>query len=177
MKKTLTVFAVLAALAVAPAAMAQEKHAFGVIDMNRIMKETTAAKGIFTEVEAKRKEYETQIQKEGDKLAQLEKDIIGKKAKMSEAEFNTARTDFEDKIGNAQKMVQDRKSKFDTAVGGAVDTLRAEAAKITAAVAKERGYSAVVTQEAVVLAEPELDVTDEVVKRLNANLKKVPIKW
>ncbi len=177
MKKTFAVLALAVALLFTPAAHAAEPVAFGVIDMARVMKETDAAKAILAELEAKRKEYEGQIEKEGDSLSKLEKDIIAKKPKMSEEEFATARTDFEKKIGEAQKMVQERKVSFDKAFADAINKLRAEAAKYTAEVAKERGYAAVITQEAVVLAEPTLDVTDEVIKRLNKNVKKISIKW
>lgn len=178
MKKTFATIALAAALLAMPAVShAEQKYSFGVIDMTRVMKETDAAKGIFSALESKRSEYEKQIQKEGDTLAQLEKDIIAKKPKMNEEEFNKSRKDFEDKLVKAQKMVQERKQTLDKGMADGINKLRAEAAKITADVAKERGYASVLTQEAVVLAEPSLDVTDEVVKRLNAKVKKIDIKW
>lgn len=179
MKKTIVTLALAAALMIMPAVShaADANYTFGVIDMTRVMKETEAAKGIFSALEGKRSEYEKQIQKEGDTLAQLEKDIIAKKPKMSEEEFNKARKEFEDKLVKAQKMVQERKQTLDKGMADGINKLRAEAAKITADVAKERGYASVLTQEAVVLAEPSLDVTDEVVKRLNEKVKKIEIKW
>lgn len=178
MKKTFAIIALAAALLAMPAtAQADQKYTFGVIDMTRVMKETDAAKGIFSTLESKRDEYEKQIQKEGDTLQALEKDIIAKKSKMSEDEFNKARKDFEDKLVKAQKMVQERKQTLDKGMADGINKLRDEARKITADVAKERGYASVLTQEAVVLAEPSLDVTDEVVKRLNAKVKKIDIKW
>lgn len=146
MKKTFAVFMIAAALFFAPvASQAAEGVTLGVIDMTRVMKETEAAKGIFSALESKRSEYEKQIQKEGDTLAQLEKDIIAKKPKMSEEEFTKARKDFEDKLVKAQKMVQQRKQTIDRGMTDGVNKLRAEAAKITAEVAKERGYSVVLT--------------------------------
>ena len=179
MKNTFATLALAASLLVMPAVShaAEGNFTFGVIDMTRVMKETEAAKGIFTALESKRSEYEKQIQKEGDTLAQLEKDIVAKKSKMSEEEFNKSRKDFEDKLVKAQKMVQERKQTLDKGMADGINKLRKEAAEITADVAKERGYGSVLTQEAVVLAEPSLDVTDEVVKRLNAKVKKIDIKW
>lgn len=178
MKNKLTALALAAAMLAAPmTAHAADKAPFGVIDMARIMKESNAAQGIFKELETKRSEYEKQIKSQEDNLRKAEQDIIAKKAKMSEDEFNKSRKEFEDKLLAAQKMVQDRKQTLDKAYADSVGKLRAESAKITAAVAKERGYTAVITQDAVVLAEPELDVTDEVVKRLNASVKNIPIKW
>lgn len=179
MKKTIATLALAAALFALPVAAqaADANYSFGVIDMTRVMKETDAAKGIFAELESKRSEYEKQIQKEGDSLAQLEKDLVAKKPKMSEEEFNKARKDFEEKLIKAQKMVQERKQTLDKGMAEGINKLRGESAKITADVAKERGYSAVLTQEAVVLADPSFDVTDEVVKRLNAKVKKIDLKW
>lgn len=177
MKTTITALALAAALLAAPAAHAADKAPFGVIDMTRIMKESEAAQGISKALEAKRSEYEKQIKSQEDSLRKAEQDIIAKKSKMSEEEFDKARKGFEEKLLAAQKMVQERKQILDKAYVESVGKLRSESAKITAEVAKERGFSAVVTQDAVVLAEPELDVTDEVVKRLNKNVKSIPIKW
>lgn len=180
MKKTLATLTIAAAmLLAAPAATfaADGGSKIGVVDTTRIMKESDAAKGIFKELEAKRAEYEKQIKGQEDSLRKAEQDITAKKSKMSEDEFNKARKDFEEKLMSAQKMVQDRKKTLDDALAGAVNQLREKSAKITADIAKERGYDVVVTQDAVVLAQPELDVTDEVVKRLNADVKHIDIKW
>ncbi len=168
---------VLAAFLAGAPAQAAETLSFGVIDMSRVMKETDAAKGIFAELESKRGEYQKQVKKEEDSLRTAEQEIIKQKDKMSEEEFKKAKMSFEEKVFAAQKLVQERKKTLDDALNNSIDKLRAAAAKETAAVAKEKGYSAVFTQDAVMLAEPGLDLTDEVVKRLNANTKKIPIKW
>jgi Skp family chaperone for outer membrane proteins len=74
-------------------------------------------------------------------------------------------------------MVQEKKKTLDDAYGRSMGKLRAEAAKIIAEVAKERGYSAVFTQDAVIMAAEDLDMTDEVIARLNKNVKKIPVEW
>src|SRR5690554_4115315 len=119
MKKTIAALTLAAALLLAPAAFAED-NTFGVIDMTRVMKETDAAKGMLAEMEAKRKEYETQINKEGDALAKVRSDLSEKRSKMSEEEFDKANKDFEEKINKAQKMVQDRKEAFDKGLNDAV---------------------------------------------------------
>lgn len=179
MKPTFTRLMAVAALGfflVATSAQAAELS-FGVIDMSRVMKESDAAKGIFKELDSKRGEYQKQVQKEEDALRTAEQEILKQKDKMSEDEFKKARAGFEEKLIAAQKQVQTRKKTLDDALNTSIDKLRAAAAKETAAVAKEKGYAAVFTQDAVMLAEPGLDLTDEVVKRLNASTKKIPIQW
>ena len=150
---------------------------YGVIDMTRVMKETSAAKGIFNELESKRAEYQKQVQKEEDTLRTAEQEIIKQRSKLSEEEFNKKRREFEDQLMKAQKMVQERKEVLDSAFTSSMNKLRSEAAKIVAGVAKEKGYSTVFTNEAVILAEPSLDMTDEVVARLNKDVKSISVDW
>jgi len=173
--KILMFVAAISGLVLTAAPALAEKY--GVIDMTRVMKETSAAKGIFSELESKRAEYQKQVQKEEDTLRTAEQEIIKQRSKLSEEEFNKKRREFEDQLMKAQKMVQERKELLDNAFTSSMNKLRSEAAKIVAGVAKEKGYSTVFTNEAVILAEQSLDMTDEVVARLNKDVKSISVDW
>lgn len=178
-KNTLAAMAVLVMVGFgADAVYAQEASVkYGVVDMNRVMQATDAAKGILSDLEGKRKEYQTQIKKEEDTLNAAEKEIIKQKETLSAAEFDVKRGEFQKKLQNAQKMVQDKKRTLDEAFSASMGKLRTEAAKVIAEVAKERGYAAVFTADAVIMADDDLDMTKDVVERLNKNVKKIPVEW
>lgn len=168
----------LAFVCATPALAADESALkYGVVDMSKVIKEAEAAKGIFNELEGRRKEYQTQIKKEEDTLGAAEKEILKLKQKLSKEEFEKKAREFETKIVNAQKGVQERKKTLDAAYGSSMHKLRGEAAKIISEIAKERGYSAVFTQEAVIMASESLDMTEEVIVRLNKSVKKIPVEW
>lgn len=161
----------------APKPAAAVNYTYGVIDMSLVMRESDAAKGIISQLDGKRTEFQKEMQKEEDALRSAEEQIRATREKMSEEEFGKKRKEFEEKLIATQKKAQERKKMLDDAFGKSFEQLRDNAANITAAVAKERGLAAVLTQDAVILAAPHLDLTDEVMKRLNKDVKKIPVNF
>ncbi|MCE9508570.1 MAG: OmpH family outer membrane protein [Alphaproteobacteria bacterium] len=167
----------LAAPAFAADEPAPAAQTFGVIDMNKVMQITNVAKDIFSQMEVKRKEYQANISKEETSLRAAEQEILKQKDSLSKDEFEKKRKEFEEKVVNGQKLVQERKRILDQAFSSSMGNLRGEAIKIVAEVAKERNYSAVFTQDAVMISTPNLDMTDVVIERMNKQVKKIPIDW
>jgi Skp family chaperone for outer membrane proteins len=168
---------ILAAPAFAADEPASAASAFGVVDMNKVMQITDVAKDIFSQMEVKRKEYQTNISKEETSLRAAEQEILKQKDSLSKDEFDKKRKEFEEKVINGQKFVQERKRILDQAFSSSMGNLRGEAIKIVAEVAKERNYSAVFTQDAVMISTPSLDMTGVVIERMNKSVKKIPIDW
>jgi outer membrane protein len=150
---------------------------YGVVDMNKILQTADAAKGLFAELEAKRKEFQTQIAKEETALRTTEQEIIKQKEKLTKEQFEVKRKEFEGKVTAAQKTVQSRKETLDKAFAEAMGKLRVEILKVSADVAKEKGYNAVFSQEAMVLADQKMDITKEVIEGVNKSVKKIPVEW
>lgn len=189
MKKYQALMAVLAVMAIiyaAPSLAAEEAAAgaapaptlpIGVIDMGRILQATDAAKGIFTELEGKRKEYQAQIEKEEKTLRASEQEILKQKETLSKEEFDKKRKGFEEKLVSAQKMVQEKKRMLDQVYGDSMNKLRDRATEVIAQVAKEKGLAVVLTEDSVVLAVQSMSITEEVVSRMNKSVKKIPVEW
>jgi Skp family chaperone for outer membrane proteins len=167
----------LTAPAFAADAAAHAALTFGVIDMNKVLRDTDAAKDVFSQLEGKRKEYQTQISKEEDTLRAADQAIMKEKEKLSKEEFEKKRKEFEMKVVDAQKLVQERKSTLDRAFNSSMIQVRNAAAKIVAAVAKEKGYSTVFTNDAVMMSADELDMTTVVIERMNKDVKKMKVDW
>lgn len=172
-------FAVM--VAVAAPAFAEEpskpNFTYGVIDMNRVMKESKAAQGIFSELESKRTEYQKQVQKEGEDLQKTQGDILKQKATLKSDDFEAKRKEWEENANKKLEQAQERKKGLDTSLAAALNTWREKARAITEKLALERGYTAVFTQDAVVLANPSIDLTDQVVTQLNKDVSKISVKW
>lgn len=167
-----------ASLAVASAAVA-ETHPlnFAIVDMNKVMREATAGDQIRSELNAKSKQFHTELENQ-DKTLSAQKEALAKSREtMTEDAFEKKVKELQGKYGEAERLLQERRRTLDVASNTSRNKLLTEATKIIADIAKEKSYSAVFTQEAVLLAEPELDITDEVVKRMNASVKKIAIDW
>lgn len=169
---------VFAALGLSATAFA-ETHTvtYAIVDMNKVMREATAGEGIRTELNAKSKQFHTELENQ-DKSLSAEKEALAQKREgMSSEEFEKKVKELQNKYGNAERLLQERRRTLDVASNTSRNKLLTEATKIIADIAKQKGYATVFTQEAVLLAEPELDITDEVVKRMNTSVKKIAIDW
>jgi outer membrane protein len=150
---------------------------YAVVDMNRIMQTSDAAKDIAANVESKRKEYQAQITKIEEDLRSFETAVMKEKDKLTQEQLEKKRKEFESKMASAQKLVQEKKGILDQAFGQSMDKLRGEALKIVADKAREKKLTAVFAQEALVIVEKELDMTEVVLETLNDKVKKIPVVW
>lgn len=167
-----------AATSAAPApAAAATGLTFGVVDINKVLQTTDAAKDVFNQMEGKRKEYLAQISKEEDSLRSMQQELDKSKGTLSKEALEEKGKAFEEKYQQWQKLAQNRKEVLDLAFEDAMNQLRHKAAEIVATEAKQRHYSAVFTQNAVMMSTPDLDMTDAVIAQMNKEVKKIPIDW
>lgn len=168
----------LASLAASPAVYAEtHPRNFAIVDMNKVMREAAAGDQIRTELNAKSKQFHTELENQ-DKTLSAQKEALAKsRESMTEDAFEKKVKELQGKYGEAERLLQERRRTLDVVSNTSRNKLLTEATKLIADIAKEKGYSAVFTQEAVLLAEPDLDITDEVVKRMNNSVKKIAIDW
>jgi outer membrane protein len=150
---------------------------FGIVDMNKVMQTTDAAKDIFSQLDGKRKEYLAQISKQEDSLRALQQELDKQKGTLSKEALEVKRKAFEEKYQQWQKLAQNRKDVLDRAFESAMNKLREKAAEIVAAAAKQKHYSAVFTQNAVMMSTPDLDLTGGVIEEMNKTVKNIPVDW
>ena len=110
-------------------------------------------------------------------LRSQEQEFGKEKDTLSSAEAGKKQDEIKKRIYNFQKLTQEREKVFDRAYNELVNKMKNETVKIVADIAKKKGFSAVLTQDAVMLSLPEMDITDEVIARLNDTVKKIPIDW
>ena len=77
------------------------------------------------------------------------------------------------RVQKAEGILRDRKRALQFARLSTRDKITREAVKVIADLTKEKGYAAVFTQEAVILAAENLDITKEVVARLDSKVSKI----
>ena len=86
------------------------------------------------------------------------------------------RGEFEKKILETRKLVQERQISLEKAANKSLQTLRGEIFKIVADIAEEDGFTLVMSRQNVVLAEKSIDITERVMKRLNKSVKKIELE-
>lgn len=182
---------ILACLAVMPAAHATDtvvkKQAakpadsavivkgIGVVDVIALMRESKAAKSIEKQLNDRRKLYRDQLAAQEKKLQAAEDEFVKNRKALKPEEVDAKRKSFDKSVRELQQSAQKKRIAFDKAATSAVAKLQAKITEITATVAQEKKLQLVFTRDQVVVVEQSLDITGEVLTRLNKELPSVSI--
>lgn len=162
----------------APVAQGAEGDALtiGVVDFNVVLQKTSAAKSIKDQLEKKREAFTSTLASEQKDLQSAENELLKKRSTLSKEEFEKERQAFEKDIINVDSKLKDMRRQLDESMARAMGELRAESTKIIAEIAKEKELEMVLSQDAVVLAEKSMNITDLVVERMNKQVKNIKVK-
>lgn len=171
--------AVTVALAAPGVVQAQQKMptpVIGIIDVQRILEDSAAAKSIRPQMEKLRDDYEKDVKKRENDLRAAEQDLARQRTVLSPEAFNDRRKAFEKQAADAQRAVQTYKRRVDVAFANAMGEVRNALLKIAADMAKERQINVLLPKSFVVLSTKEFDITDEALGRLNKQLASVRVR-
>ncbi len=180
MLKSLSKFLIVMSFCVfSYAAHAQDVAAvnIGVVDTQAVLQTSKAGKHIQSQLDAKRQEYQKQISGKEDSLRAMEKSILDQKGSLSEEEFAKKRREFEKEVVATQKMVQSNKRSLEAGFARGLAKLRDEIRETISVVAQKRGYALVMSQDAVIIAAQQMDMTQDVITALDKNVSKIDIDW
>lgn len=174
---SIVVFSTAAAQAAdaAPAALPAVKVA--VVDIQRIMKDSLAAKDLKAQLEAKRNQYQAEIKAKEDKLKKEEEDLAKQKSVLAKDALTAKQKAFVDDINAVRKDVQDKRVKLDNGYKNALNEIQKVVQGIIDDLAKEKGFNLAIPNSQLVYAHRDFDISDEVLKRLDAKLPKVALKF
>jgi outer membrane protein len=163
----------LAVLAFPGAALAETSIA--VVDLQKVMTESTAARNILDQVQAYREKSQAEIGAVEEKLRNEQKVLAEGQNTMPAEEFKSKKESFEQSLGQTRNLVQEKKQTLDEAFSKSMGMLRDEVLKIVAGISEEKGYQIVLTRQNVVLVEKPFDITEEVMTRINASMTKASL--
>lgn len=175
MKTLLTLVA--ASILVLPMAAASAVEGVAVINIQDIMRDSLAAKSVKKKLEAKQKSFQNEMSKKEKALKSKEAAIAKQRGKVSAAEFEKQVKSFQDSAVKAQRDVSAKKAKLDKAFADSLATIQNTVVDITKGIAKERGLKVVTPTSQLLYADPSLDITQEVLAKLNKKLPSVKVKF
>ena len=181
--RILCLLSALAVLAAIRPAVAQQAQAptndivrFGVIDVQKILREAAATRAIRPQIEKLKDDYQARFKREEDALRAADKELQGKRALLSPEAFDQERREFQRRATELQRKVQAARRELDEALGGAMDVVQRAVGDIVTQLAKEQKIQFILHRPAVMLMDSRFDITDEVLKRLNVKLPSVGVK-
>jgi outer membrane protein len=170
--------ATLAVVAAPPAALAQvplPPATAAVIDYQRVMREAKAAESIRVQIEARRVRYQSEIAEEEQRLVEADRELARQRSVLSPEAFNERRKSFEEDVAEIQRMLQNRRQQLDDVAAMAMSEVREAVIQVVGELAEERGFNLVLPSANVLLFSPQIEITDEVLAKLDVNLPDVRV--
>jgi len=146
-----------------------------VLDVQRILREAKAMKNIRDQVSQLRKTYQGEIEKKQEELRKENEDLRRKRTILSPDAFDEERRKFDQKVAEVQRLVQTRNQQLDRANAEAVIEVQKVYNQIVVELANERSYGLIFRKSATVVVHPPIEVTPEVLARLDKRLPTVSV--
>jgi Skp family chaperone for outer membrane proteins len=164
------------AVAEAPAQGAiPQTYAF--VDMSQVMHKATAAKTVIDELNNRSEKIIADLSKKQQAIVSERDALTKQRGTLSKEEFMPKAKALEEKYDALLKSREESKNQFGQVERKALQDVRKVIGDVIEEVAQQHKYAAVFSRDAVIIGAKDLDITDEVIARMNASGKKVAVDW
>ena len=154
-----------------------EPVSLAVVDFRGVLAKSEAARNIRSTVDEKRQELRKYFLEVENSLRDEQKDLSKKRSIMTAEAFEQRARNLKEKAQSAQKLAQTSNQKLKKSFDQAMDKVQKELLRIVAEVAEETGVGVVLFRSAIVIAVKKLDISKEVLQRLNKKLPEVEVRF
>ena len=147
----------------------------GILDTQKVLNESVAMRGLSKQMDARRSSFQEELRQREDALRSADQELARQRSILSPEAFAEKRSELEQQVASLQRQVQTRRKELDRVYGQAVKQVQGALVSIAQKIASERQLDLVLPKTAVVLVRNDMEITDEVVKRLNETLTEVTV--
>jgi outer membrane protein len=149
----------------------------GILDVEKIVKESVAMRDIQSKVSKKQEEYQKEVTKKQTTLEAEQKKIEGKKNILSKEAFEKEGKEFEKKVEDLKAFVDKKQNSLKKASVDSMSKVNDKIKDIIAAIAKEKELDVIIPAAQALYYKDDLDISSEVLTRLNKKITKVDVKF
>lgn len=160
-----------------PNAHAADAASIGVVNIQKIMRESKAAQSVRSQMQTKQKDLQSQLDAKEKELQKEDQELAKSRASLSKEQFEAKYKEFRNKVASAQSQVQKNRVALGKALNEALGTIQSNIASIVGELAKEKGLSVAISSSQVIYSAPQMDITEEVLTRLNGKLASVNVNF
>jgi Skp family chaperone for outer membrane proteins len=177
MKKLTILFTVIIASLIQVSAFASElEQKIAFVDFQTLERDSSAFKDLKDQIEKKRTEFQAEISKQEKDLNKQNQDLSKQRAVLSEEALGKKVKEFEAKVAEFQRTTQNKTMHYDKVFSEASNEINQKIFDIVSKLAEEKGYIVVLPSSHLLYAKQELNITPEVLKRLNQQITKANVK-
>jgi len=148
---------------------------FSYLDLDSILSASLAGKSISNQILIIQENNNKKFTKQQKKLLEQEKSIIGKKNILSKEEFDKSVLAFKKDVNNFKKKRAELIKKTNNQRLKAMKLLLDKLNPILAKYSDDNSISLIVQKKNIIIGKSELDITSDIMKLLNKEIKKINI--
>jgi Skp family chaperone for outer membrane proteins len=173
MKKILTI---LLAIAFAQnIAFAEQKIA--VINVELIVDNALVSKNIAAQLNKKKEELKSDVEKKEQDLGKLNQELVKQESILAKDVFEQKVKDFNNKLADVQREIQGKKNILEQAHIDSMSKIFEEISTIVEKVAKDKNISVVLPSNSTSYFTPDLEITSEILAMLDKKIQKIDVKF
>ncbi|MEM7043336.1 MAG: OmpH family outer membrane protein [Pseudomonadota bacterium] len=148
-----------------------------VVDYQRVLQEAAASKSIAEQMDVRRQAYQDEIAKEEQRVYTAEREFAEQRAAklLSEEAVGAKQKELEAEVQAVRELTQRRRQQLEQVSADAVSKVERALFEVLTGIAEERGLNVVLPTSQVLFFSRQIDLTDEVLAKLDATLSEVPV--
>lgn len=146
-----------------------------VVDYQRVLQEAAASKSIAEQMETRRRAYHEEISQQEQRLYEAERELTKQRSVLSEEAVSARQQELEAEVQAVRELTQKRRQQLEQVSAEAVSKVERALFEVLTSLAEERGLNVVLPTSQVLFFSRQIDLTEEVLTKLNATLSEVPV--
>jgi len=168
----------LAAVTLVPLPLAAQElppPSIVIVDITQILRESKGARDIQAQIDKQTEAYTKEVSAQENELHRMQDELERQRTVLAPEAFNTKTRDYQQRFEALDRGVQIKRQTLQQTYNEAMTKVESTALQIIADIAGERKANLVVSKAAVLFEAPGLDITPEVIRRLDQKLPAVPL--
>ena len=163
--------------ATTPAAeKSMEVKRIALVDLDGVLRAADANNRVRELLDGQREKFQEEFRAIEVDLQQSERDLLAKRDLMAKDEYDKLVTAFQARVSSVQKEIQYKRQSIDNAYQKALSDIRKLAIDVITKIASERKIDLILNRDSSVIFLPHLNISDEVLSRLNERTKNARIE-
>jgi outer membrane protein len=153
-----------------------EVRRIGLADLNGVLRAADANVKVRELLDVQRQKFQSEFSKVEAELQQTERDLMSKRELLAVKEYDKQIKAFQAQVTRLQQDIQKQRQSIDNAYQKAQSDIRAEAISVITEIASEMQLDLVLQRNSSLIFLPHLNISEEVLKRLNERTKNARIE-
>ena len=154
-----------------------QPYDIAVVNIDKLLHECKTAKQVQIELETQRFKFQEEMKKQEEFFLAWDKKLVEQQKDMKSEEFAEKRKEFDAKLAKVHQKATQHREQLEAAFNEAMTTVQETILLLIRDAAVENKYKLVIPRSFVIFREDALEITDELLKKLDEKLPSLTLKW